>query len=111
MSKKVTIQLEIMVRYPGQGKKEIIEKFKGTKPTSLEMTLQRVIKEEIPTEYCPRRRFPFLFIYKIGSLQIAIVFFNGWRIYGKYDLDGNNILDLTKEDELFLQEAIKGGAS
>ena len=104
--RKISITLEMMVRYPSEGKKEIIDRFKGTKPTGLEITLQRVIKEIIPEEYCPRRRFPFLFIYKIGKLQIAFVFFNGYRIYGKHDPERGEVSDLTKEEKRSLQEII-----
>ena len=108
MSRTLKIQLEMMVRFPTGGKTEIINQFKGTKQTSLEKTLQDFIQKMIPEEYCPRKSFPFLFIYKIGKLQVGFVFFNGWRLQGKYDPKKGELVDLTEEDKIYLQKIVNG---
>lgn len=81
-----------MNRYPASGKAEIIKKFQGTKPNEIEQKVQSVIEaEEEESAYHPRRRNPFMFFYKIGNIELILVFFNGWRIVGI--LNENGVVD------------------
>lgn len=106
--KKVNIQLEMMFRYSAKQKKELLNEFRGTKQTNFEKKLQGIIEKMIPEkEYHPRKHFPFIFIYKIGELLVVFVFYNGWRIEGKYDPEGE-LSNLTKKEMLSLQEIIGG---
>ena len=107
MKQKGRIQLQMMLRYSARQKKEIIEEFKGTKQSDFERNLQKIIEKMIPEkEYHPRKSFPFLFIYKIEELLVVFVFYNKWRIGGKYDPKRETIFNLTDEDTNYLKKII-----
>jgi hypothetical protein len=97
-----------MSRYPNSGKAEIIKQFQGTKPSEIEQKVRAFIEDqEKESSYHPRKRNPFTFFYKIGNIELVLVFFNGWRILGRLNESGN-INDITAQDEEKIKKTING---